>query len=196
MPLREAAGGEDGEDRGEGRKKRLKGLQDRLAAMPLGRAEKDELAARIKRRLVLSESQLEGASVRYEKREARLLDYVGKASIAKQAIASKSLLEIHWPHPEKGTVETMGIPTALEKSGGESILVISTGGGPGDDPAWKGSGEAVRVSGNMPRIPEEFGVPKESLRIPGKSGIPMESLRIPLGKISLMRRIKKSIFGD
>ncbi|MDR2158987.1 MAG: helicase-associated domain-containing protein [Treponema sp.] len=163
-----------GEDRRrEGREKRLEQLQDRLAAMPLGRAERDELSARIRRRLVLSESQLEGASVRYEKREARFLDYAGKASIAKQAIASKSLLEVHWPHPEKGTMETIGIPTALEKSGGESILVIS----PGDDPARKGSGEAARVSGNTQRIPGEF-------------------LRIPLGKISLMRRIKKSIFGD
>jgi hypothetical protein len=171
-----------GADRRERRKKRLKRLQDRLAAMPLGRAEKDELSARIKRRLILSESQLEGASIRYEKREARFLDYVGKASIAKQAIASKSLLEIHWPHPEKGTVETMGIPTALEKSGGESILVISPGGG--SDPARKGSGDAARVSGN-------------ALQIPGEPiRIPEESLRIPLGKISLMRRIRKSIFED
>ena len=174
MSAREAAAGER---RGKRRGKRLAELQNRLAAMPLGRAEKDELSARVKRRLVLSESQLEGASIRYEKREARLLDYVGKASIAKQAIASKSLLEIHWPHPEKGTMETMGIPTALEKSGGESILVISTGGDLGGDPARKGSGESARVSWNMPRIPGEF-------------------LRIPLGKISLMRRIKKSIFGD
>jgi hypothetical protein len=56
----------------------------------------------------------------------------------------------------------MGIPEALEKSGGETILVL------------------------RPLPPE----PGESLRIPG------DSLRIPLGKISLLRRIKKSIFGE
>ncbi|MDR1899356.1 MAG: helicase-associated domain-containing protein [Treponema sp.] len=156
--------------REERRDQRLEKLRDRLGTMPLGRAEKDELSARIKRRLVLSESQLEGASVRYEKLEARFLDYVGKAAIAKQAIASKSLLEIHWPRPGKGTVEATGIPTALEKSGGESVLVIDSGAGSGDDGPAPDSGDDARVSGNV--------------------------LRIPLGKISLMRRIKKSIFGD
>jgi hypothetical protein len=160
--------GAAGAARREQREGCLERLRDRLAAMPMGRAERDELSARIKRRLVLNESQLEGASVRYEKREARFLDYVGKAAIAKQAIASKSLLEVHWPHPEKGLVETTGIPRALEKSGGESILVINPGGDPAPD----------------------AGIPGECLRIPG------ECLRIPLGKISLIRRIKKSIFGD
>ncbi|MDR1618964.1 MAG: helicase-associated domain-containing protein [Treponema sp.] len=166
--------------RRERREERMKRLRDRLTAMPLDRAERDELSARIKRRLVLSESQLEGASVRYEKREARLLDYVGKAAIAKQAIASKSLLEVHWPHPEKGLVETTGVPRALEKSGGESILVIGPGGDPAPDTgtaAESPAGNAGPVSRDAPRI----------------SG---ECLRIPLGKISLMRRIKKSIFGD
>jgi hypothetical protein len=186
----EAAAGTARRERREGR---LERLRDRLAAMPVGRVERDELSARIKRRLVLSESQLEGASIRYEKREARFLDYVGKAAIAKQAIASKSLLEVHWPHPEKGPVETIGVPRALEKSGGESILVIDPG--PEGDPAPDSGVMAGGIAGNAPPTPKEFGVPGKP-GIPEEPGVPGEPLRIPLGKISLMRRIKKSIFGD
>jgi hypothetical protein len=175
------------------RERRLERLRERLAAMPAGGAEKDELSARIKRRLVLSESQLEGASIRYEKREARFLDYVGKAAIAKQAIASKSLLEVHWPHPEKGLVETTGVPRALEKSGGESILVIDPGpGGPAPD---SGGAAGSRIPGK-PGFSEKPGLSEKTLRIPEESGVSEKPLRIPLGKISLMRRIKKSIFGD
>lgn len=131
-----------------------------LDRMKLPRPERDELAARIERRLVLSESQLSGASLRYEKLEARGLDYVGKASIAKQAIASKSLVEVKWPTVD-GMQQTFGIPLALEKSEGESVLVIN--------PV-----EAADQDHTSPREP----------------------LRLPLGKISLLRRIKKSIFGE
>ncbi|MDR1278653.1 MAG: helicase-associated domain-containing protein [Treponema sp.] len=124
-----------------------------LENMSLSKEERDELASRINRRQILGSSQLNGASVRYEKLEARLLDYVGKAAIAKQAISSKSLVEITWSHPQKGLIQATGIPTALEKTGGESVLVLN------------------------PLSPEE-------------------PLRVPLGKISLLRRIKKSIFGE
>jgi hypothetical protein len=117
----------------------------------LAKAERDELAARIDRRLVLCESQLRDAAVRYEKLEARSLDYVGKALIAKQAIALQSPVEII--RSGKNGERLFGIPRALEKKGGESILIITAEGG-GD------------------------------------------SLRIPLGKISLLRRIKKSIFEN
>jgi hypothetical protein len=124
-----------------------------LSGPGLSKAERDELAARIDRRLVLCESQLRDASVRYEKLEARLLDYVGKAAIAKQAIAQRSPLELI--RSGKDGERLFGVPKALEKEDGESILVIS--------PLGKESGD---------------------------------TLRIPLGKISLLRRIKKSIFEN
>ncbi|MDR1319078.1 MAG: hypothetical protein LBJ90_05590 [Treponema sp.] len=128
-----------------------------LKEMKIDKAERDELAARIERRLVLVETQLKNASIRYEKLEARGLDYVGKALIAKQAIAMKSPLEVIWAQPGKSADRFFGIPLTLEKEGGESILVINP-----------------------------FGA----------GGSTEKDMRIPLGKISFLRRIKKSIFEN
>ncbi|MDR0455673.1 MAG: helicase-associated domain-containing protein [Treponema sp.] len=112
----------------------------------------DELASRIDRRLVLCESQLKDAVVRYEKLEARGLDYVGKALIAKQAISLQTPVEVIWPGKNRQE-RVFGIPKALEKADSESILVI--------DPLDEG-----------------------------------DILRIPLGKISMLRRRRKSVFEE
>jgi len=120
-----------------------------LEKMPLGEAERAELSARINRRLVLCETQLKEANIRYEKLEARHLDYTGKQNIAKQAIAQQSPVEIVWP---AGSGESIfGIPRALEKEEGDLILTV--------------------VLSDREDV-----------------------MRIPLAKISLLRRIKKSIF--
>jgi hypothetical protein len=124
-------------------------LKDRSLSGP----ERNELAARVERRLVLTDSQISSASVRGEKLEARDLDYVGKASIARHAISSRSLVEVLFPAAE-GEQRILGVPLALEKSGGETILVIE----------------------------------------PSTTRSPGDTFRIPLGKISLLRRIKKSMF--
>jgi hypothetical protein len=124
-----------------------------LRKLSLPKTEMDELTARIDRRLILNESQLAGGAVRNEKTEARNLDYVGKTMVAKQAIALKSLVEAVWVTPEGESCRLMGIPGALEKWGGETVLSLKT-------------------------IPEGNDV------------------RLPLGKISLLRRIKQSIFGE
>jgi hypothetical protein len=121
-----------------------------LKGMHLGEEERDELTARINRRLVLCESQLKGALVRYEKLEARGLDYAGKALIAKQAVALQSPIEVIWPGRQKQEY-VFGVPKALEKTNGESVLLI------------------VPYNGE-------------------------DAIRLPLGKISSLRRIKKSIF--
>ena len=122
-----------------------------LEKMKLNETEKSELSARIDRRLVLCEAQLKDADIRYEKLEARHMDYAGKQNIAKQAISQKSPVQIIWQFKNKER-EMFGIPKSLEKSGSDLILVI-------DD-----------VDGEL--------------------------LRIPLAKISLLRRIKKSIFEN
>jgi hypothetical protein len=121
-----------------------------LKQMRLGEEDRNELAARIDRRMVLCDSQLKDAVVRYEKLEARGLDYVGKSMIAKQAIAMQAPVEAVWSGREKQE-RAFGIPKALEKTDGESILVI----------------DSVNEG---------------------------KTIRLPLGKISLLRRKKKSIF--
>ena len=115
-----------------------------LGKMQLSGLEKAELSARIERRLVLSETQLKDVDIRYEKLEARHMDYTGKQNIAKQAVSQQSPLEIIWTVKNKEKT-IFSIPKSLEKSGSDLILVI-------------------------------------------------DNERIPLAKISLMRRIKKSIF--
>ncbi|MCL2473011.1 MAG: hypothetical protein FWF26_04965, partial [Treponema sp.] len=125
-----------------------------LGKMQLTKAERDELAARIDRRIVLCETQLAGASLRYEKLEARGLDYSGKSMIAKQAVEAGSLLEVCWPGAGGKMQRILGIAQALEKKEGSSTLVLKT------------------------------------------SDRSAEILHIPLGKISLLRRIKQSIFGE
>jgi len=135
-------------------KEKFRGVLDK---MKITKQERDELLARIERGLVLNETQLEPTSVRYEKLEARGLDYTGKTAIAKQAIETGSLLEITWPGRDGESNRTVGIPQTLEKKEGESVLVLKSSGN---------SENAARV------------------------------LKIPLGKISLLRRIKQSIFGE
>jgi hypothetical protein len=124
-----------------------------LRELSFPKPDADELAARIDRRLILNESQLAGGAVRSEKMEARNLDYVGKTMVAKQAIALKSPVEVVWVTPEGKSSRLMGVPGALEKRDGETVLALRT--------------------------------------LPGGNEI-----RLPLGKISLLRRIKQSIFGE
>lgn len=119
----------------------------------LPRESHDELASRIERRLIVSEAQLVAEAVRFEKLEAKGLDYVGKVRVTEQAMTSGSLLEIFWRGSKGEPNRALGTPLALDKSGGELVLVLS--------PAPRG-----------------------------------EKLRLPLGKISLLRRIKRSIFGE
>jgi hypothetical protein len=118
-------------------------FRDVLKGRSLSPPERNELAARIERRQVLTESQLMPGSVRPEKLEARGLDYVGKASIARQAISSRSLLEVVWSSPEGREQRVLNFPLALEKSGGESILVIGEGSAPGNGPRIPG--DAIRI---------------------------------------------------
>jgi hypothetical protein len=134
-----------------------------LEKMKLSKPEKDELLARIERRLILTETQLEGTFLRYEKLEARGLDYAGKTVIAKQAHDSGSLIEVSWPVSGEGTSRVVGTVHAIEKKGGDTVLVVKP-----------------RISANSA----------------GGNNTHQETIRIPLGKISLLRRIKQSIFGE
>jgi hypothetical protein len=128
-------------------------LRAALDRKGLPKDQRDELAARVDRRVVLVESQLVGAAVRYEKLEAKGLDYVGKVRVAEQALSTGSLVELFWRGPKGEPNRALGSPVSLDKSGGEVELSL--------DPAPRG-----------------------------------ERIRIAVGKISLIRRIKRSIFGE
>ncbi|MDR1908754.1 MAG: helicase-associated domain-containing protein [Spirochaetaceae bacterium] len=120
---------------------------------------REDLRARIERRLIVSENQLLDAPLKQEKLEARNLDYTGKIAIAKQALARKSLVEAALPDPASGGERRIfGVLSGLEKNGGETILVLRPA-----PPAGEGEAEPVRI---------------------------------PLGKISLLRRIRQSIFEE
>ena len=152
----------------------------------LSKQEREELLARIERRIVLTEAQLEGTSLRYEKLEAKGLDYSGKSVIAKQAIETGSLLEVTWPTSDGELNCVLGIPQTLEKKEGDSVLVLHTQGNAASVP-----GNTVRIPGNTIRIPgNTIRIRGNTIRIPGNT------IRIPLGKISLLRRIKQSIFEE
>jgi hypothetical protein len=129
----------------------IEGFHSIIKNMRLGAEQRDELTARVNRRLVLCESQLKDAIVRYEKLEARGLDYAGKTMIAKQAIARQSPVEASWPGRQKQE-SVIGIPKALEKKEDENVLVMELADG--------------------------------------------DTVHLPLGKIGLLRRIKKSIFEN
>ncbi|MCL2557499.1 MAG: helicase-associated domain-containing protein [Treponema sp.] len=138
------------EDEGRDARELVEGLKAALGRMSLDKEQRDELSERIDRRLILLESQLEGAALRYEKTEARGMDYAGKTLIARQSISMKSLVEVVWTVKDREE-RAVGVPRAIEKSGGDSALVFDV------------EGEA-------------------------------EPTRVPMGKIGLLRRIKRSIF--
>ena len=104
-------------------KKIISNFHSILKKMPINETEKTELSARIDRKLILSESQLKNADIRYEKLEARLMDYAGKQNIAKQAISGSSPVEIILSDRGKEK-QIFGIPQAMEKEGDNLYLVI------------------------------------------------------------------------
>lgn len=131
----------------------LEALHATLERKTFTKEQKEELSARIERRLILDESQLVAAAVRYEKLEARGLDYVGKVRLAEQALSQGSLVELFWRGPRGEALRAIVRPLVLEKSGTEVMLRAES-------------------------YPEG------------------EVFTLPVGKISLLRRLKRSIFGE
>jgi hypothetical protein len=86
--------------------------------------EREELAFRIERRLIISQRQLSGAFIRYEKREVHGLDYAGKLALVKQAIISSETLEIIVQDSDGSEKYIRGIPLMLEKMENEITLSL------------------------------------------------------------------------
>ncbi len=92
-------------------------LKTIVDSMSLSTEQTEELKSRIQRRIIVSESQLRGDSVRPEKNEASGMDYLGKIHVTEHAIASESLLNIMCD----GTTYLV-LPIRIEKQNGDSIL--------------------------------------------------------------------------
>ena len=111
----------------------IKHLKEHLSKLKKTKEEKDELRSRIERRVILLENQLDKAVVKFRKLEARGLDFTGKTTITKQAIAEGAELEVHWPGPEGNRI-VYGTPLALDKKEGEGVLVLK-----------ENSGDTIRI---------------------------------------------------
>ena len=95
---------------------------------------REALRSRVERRIVITREQLDPASVRIEKIEARGMDFLGKVRIAEHAMASGALLEVKLD--EKDGPLLLGRPVSTEKRSGDLIVSL----------ALEGSGEIVPVS--------------------------------------------------
>jgi hypothetical protein len=126
-----------------------------LARLKLSQTEREELAARIDRRLVISPAQISGAFMRYEKREVCGLDYAGKLALVKQALLSNETLEIIMQDSDGTEKYIRGVPLTLEKNDSETVLSVK---------------------------PLEEGAETSAC------------IKILMGKIRLIRRIKRSLF--
>ncbi len=103
---------------------RLEALLARLEAHNFPEDEKEEWRARILRRVVLTEDQLDHPLGRGERVEARGLDYGGKLRLAELAVSSPTdLLEVSY-RDELGKSGTKLVrPLRLDKQGGEAMLI-------------------------------------------------------------------------
>jgi hypothetical protein len=139
-----------------------KRFRDLLDGLNFPQAERGELNARIERKLVVSPRQLNGAFLRYEKREARGLDYAGKLALVKQALLSNETLEIVFQDSDGSEKCVTLAPVMLGKEADDTFLSAMPPDGAG-------------ASGNM---------------------TDQACIKIAMGKIRVVRRIKRSIFSN
>jgi hypothetical protein len=103
--------------------------------------------------------------LRYEKREARGLDYAGKLALVKQALLSNETLEIVFQDSDGNEKCVTRAPVTLEKSKGDTFLSVK---------------------------PPDYAPGGES----GKNMADQVCMKIAMGKIRVIRRIKRSIFSN
>ncbi len=87
--------------------------------------QKEGLADRIQRKIIVDTAQLRGDSVRLERLEASGMDYGGKLHIIDSAMSSNSMLELAFENPEQpagDSVVVVGVPLELEKFDGDALL--------------------------------------------------------------------------
>jgi hypothetical protein len=98
----------------------LKKLDELSAQTEMTSGQYESLKDRIKRKIIIDESQLTAHAVRQEKNEAGGMDFLGKLHIIEQALAARSMLELE----DRGK-KIIGVPTSIEKQPDGAIATFS-----------------------------------------------------------------------
>ena len=102
----------------------MRELLEELGHQSISDEQREELAMRVKRKLILSADQLRADSLRTERTEARGLDYAGKVNIVERAIRGEdSLLEVIERTADGSPDRRLIEPQELDRSGTELFLV-------------------------------------------------------------------------
>ncbi|MBR4005418.1 MAG: hypothetical protein IKI90_06165 [Treponema sp.] len=96
-------------------------MEKALSKMEMSKEQREGLAERIERRIVVNTEQLRPGSVRFEKLEALSMDYAGKIHVVENAMQTKSLVEIETEETKEAIV---GLPIDLEKTSGKASATI------------------------------------------------------------------------
>ncbi len=104
--------------------KLLKKLKASLDSQKMDKPLKESLSHRISSRLILSESQLQNASVRTEILEADGMDFAGKVHLIEASIKEEDLMELQLPSPDGkgGFFSIVGHPLGISKQPGEAVM--------------------------------------------------------------------------
>ncbi len=94
-------------------------MKEELEKLHLPKEQKEGLQERIDRKLIVSEKQLIGETVRSEKTEASGIDFMGKIQVIDQAIAASNMLEI----TTAASIYT-GRPLKIEKKEGDASVML------------------------------------------------------------------------
>ena len=104
--------------------KLLKKLKASLDSQKMDKPLKESLSHRISSRLILSEGQLQNASVRTEILEADGMDFAGKVHLIEASIKEEDLMELQLPSPDGkgGFFSIVGHPLGISKQPGEAVM--------------------------------------------------------------------------
>ncbi len=96
-------------------------LKKQLEDMEMPKSQKETLAAKISARMIISEQQLSGTSVRTEILEAEGMDYAGKIHLLEAAAESGNIVEMQMPNPNDRNkfITLIGRPLRIAKLPGE-----------------------------------------------------------------------------
>ena len=100
-------------------KRHMVAMEAELKKKNLPKEQEDELLLRIRRKTVLSHSQLRENSARVEKNEASGMDFLGKIRVIENAIACCDPVEVVCAGES-----LCGIPLVLEKQSGDAALML------------------------------------------------------------------------